>query len=514
MSVRGGPNGASHAQGSRSGRGGLTAVWHDAVRGSPDGVVACLLLLGSLVVLFVRLGAGPFSNWDEAVYAQIAHEMIIRGDFITPTWQYVPFFQNLPSAPPLYIWEMAVPFALFGESEFWARVPSAIAGASLVAITYLLARQAWDRPRSVVSASILLASGAFLWYARYATLDITLTALFFLGVLGLTRVTVDKRWWYLVGVSFGLGFMAKHVGIVVLAGLALLALVRDSEFRRAMRSREFAIAVSLGLAVASPWYVVMYAIHGDRFLQASVGVNIVARISQPLNGNSGGPFFYAAELFRRFFPWSVFVVPALFAVPRSGPGGNIKRVMLAVLVGVFVIYTAIPSKLAWYIVPLYPAAAILVGGFLTDGRLRRFVSGVVARIPLLGPPMSNVAMAFVVIALFIVSFIALPPARVFERDQEVRPYVDLAREIHRAPGQPLDPVLVLDADIVPSVVYYADRPAVVANDSTSIMATVRAHGPIPAILPVDGLSVVQSCCAIDVRSEDRGWLLGVVSVRP
>jgi len=89
-----------------------------------------VLLLGGWT-LFFQLGEGSLNDWDEATYAEIAREMVTRGDWITPYWNGAPFHDK----PPLVMWFMAAGMTIIKSPELAARLPSAIAGLFAIATT-------------------------------------------------------------------------------------------------------------------------------------------------------------------------------------------------------------------------------------------------------------------------------------------------------------------------------------------------------------------------------------------
>jgi len=87
------------------------------------------------------LGGGSLAAWDEAIYAQVSKEMVQGGDWLTPHWEYTVWFEK----PPLFMWITALFYRLFGVSEFWTRMPSALSGVALVGVTYLIGKSTDDR---------------------------------------------------------------------------------------------------------------------------------------------------------------------------------------------------------------------------------------------------------------------------------------------------------------------------------------------------------------------------------
>ena len=91
-----------------------------------------VLLVGVSVELLWKLGSGSLADWDEAIYAEIAWEILQDGDWLTLHWGYEPWFEK----PPLLMWITASFYQIFGTNEFWARAASAVSGIALILITY------------------------------------------------------------------------------------------------------------------------------------------------------------------------------------------------------------------------------------------------------------------------------------------------------------------------------------------------------------------------------------------
>ena len=127
-------------------------------------------MAASIEILW-QLGSGSLQDWDEAIYAEIAWEIIQRGDWLTLHWGYEPWFEK----PPLLMWCTALLYQLFSVDEFWSRAASAFSGIALTFITYATGKWLYDRHVGLLSAAVLLSSYDFLFYARFGTADVMLT---------------------------------------------------------------------------------------------------------------------------------------------------------------------------------------------------------------------------------------------------------------------------------------------------------------------------------------------------
>ena len=113
---------------------------------------------------FLALGAqvndAPLVDWDEATYAEVAHEAVASGHYLDLTWNGAPYLKK----PPMLFWMAALSFKTFGESEFSARLPSVLAGAGTLILIYLAGAAAAGRIAGILSALIPL--GFYFFIAR------------------------------------------------------------------------------------------------------------------------------------------------------------------------------------------------------------------------------------------------------------------------------------------------------------------------------------------------------------
>jgi 4-amino-4-deoxy-L-arabinose transferase-like glycosyltransferase len=362
-----------------------------------QGLWLAILTLGALALLSWRLGATSLNDWDEAIYAQVAKEIVTSGDWLTLHWGYEPWFHK----PPLFMWATAGFFKLFGVSEFWARFPSVLAGAGLVGCTYLIAAKLEGHLVGLISVAVLMTNYTFVHFSRFGTTDIALTFFSYLAIFAyLCVVQGRRRAWYGVGAAIAAAAMIKGVaGLGIAIALALTLLITG---RVAQTLRCSAFWGSLGLAglIVIPWHAAMLALHGQAFVDQYLLYHVVERSTGGgLEGNEGGIFYYFGVLGKGFFPW-VYLLPfglwkqlkTLWqpvkqqfakaaprqsflglptAQPASPPRSFIARlqsradlilpIFVAVIFGGFSLSS---TKLPWYIIPIYPALAIWIGSLL------------------------------------------------------------------------------------------------------------------------------------------------------
>ena len=310
--------------------------------------------------------------------------MIKRGDYV------VPHFNNQLrlDKPPLTYWAQVASYRLFGEDDFAARFPSAIA-AALVAVSVLAwGRQTGGNRVGSCAAIIFTLSLQTFLHAKAAVADMWLvlfvTTAHWAGwkLIGRNKpqgavedlaserfsdLTIsERRGWRLVFyVSLALGFLAK--GPIAWTPLLTFALMkffaRDLELSKNFK---FVRGILLMLAIVSLWGIpALIETHGE-FLRIGIGRHVIGRSFGAMEGhgaNSLGVYllllpFYFVTVFVSFFPWSI-KLPAL----TKKLWRERERLDLYLLCGagiIFLIFTLIKTKLPHYILPAFPLLALLV----------------------------------------------------------------------------------------------------------------------------------------------------------
>jgi 4-amino-4-deoxy-L-arabinose transferase len=324
------------------------------------GVIALFaVILAALVVLFLRLGAYPLLDPDEARFAQTSVEMMHSGDYVVPTFEGKPRIVK----PPLLHWIQASLFRLGGPSEMLARLPAA--GATLISLL-LLAWVGWRRfgvEGAAWSAAVFLTFPIVVMIARIGTLD-ALLSVHILAVVALDLVQPDGRGLQrsaVIGGLLGLAFLVKGPVGVALPLLLRLA-GRTATGRDLLPGVRSSITALLAwAAVTLPWGLV--------FLQRIGAVNTAGTVrSEVFSRYFEGTvhvepwWFLGAAAGIAFLPWAV---PLAFGTVRGltrwrDPESPTGPYAAAGFVAGLVFFSIGKGKLASYILPLAPLAAIVV----------------------------------------------------------------------------------------------------------------------------------------------------------
>ena len=329
-----------------------------------SGEIFFILILLSLCALlfFFHLGKDPLWDGDEGMHAATSKDMVLSGDWITPTLNGEKFYDK----PVLYNWFVSLSLLAFGFNEFAARLPSALLGTGCVILVFLLGRRMFGPMAGFLSGVILATSGEQVTLSRTVVHDIALAffvtlALYFFYA-GFKQERRLKRYLLLFYASCGFAVMAKGpLGALLPAMVISLFLL----FRRRLSLlREFLSpgGILLFIVIAAPWYVLIILRNRDYGSYFFIQQNLMNFLSSEAR-HSAPFYYYFPVLLAGFFPWSCFLPLALiraFRVRLIKMDDGVAFLVVWFLV-VFLFFSAASSKLATYLLPMFPAVSCLVG---------------------------------------------------------------------------------------------------------------------------------------------------------
>lgn len=320
---------------------------------APPRVVLALVAAAYVLPLVLPV---PLMEDDEGLHAAIAIEMLERGDWTVPRLLGEPFRDK----PILYFWMQAASLAAFGASEFAIRLPGTLMALAAMAATAWLGRTligpvvgAWA---AVVYGTMLLPFAVSL-SPLHDLVMVPLVALAF-GVFWrlhhASTVGATVGWTIAAGVVLGLSMLGKGLTGVGLVGVGMVAWMAWTRTWSAGLVAGAAASLVIGAAIAWPWYAAME--------QASPGYLAYFFLQRHVEGvtgdtqrHAGRPFWYYAPILAAgAWPWLVDLARRPFGVASAA-----ERLLWAWLAADVVLLSAAGSKLATYVLPVFPAMAIL-----------------------------------------------------------------------------------------------------------------------------------------------------------
>ena len=325
----------------------------------------------------------PLIDRDEPRFAEASREMIERGDYI------VPHFNNQLrlDKPPLAYWAQIASFEIFGENDFAARFPSAIA-AALVAMSIL----AWgkkiggDRVGWWAAIIFTLSLQTFV-HAKAAVADMWLVLFVTLAhwagweLLKVQKTPNTERrtpniewfWWTTFWSSLALGFLAKGP----IAWTPLLTLAAMKYFSRDVdlaKRFKFLRGILLTLALVALWGVpALIQTHGE-FFKIGIGRHVIGRSFSAMESHGSNSLwiyllllpFYFVTIFASFFPWSIKLPSLTKKLWRDRD--KIDIYLLCGAGAIFVVFTLIKTKLPHYTLPAFPLLSLFVARHIDNER--------------------------------------------------------------------------------------------------------------------------------------------------
>ncbi|WP_316980050.1 ArnT family glycosyltransferase [Shumkonia mesophila] len=331
-----------------------------------------------LALVAVTLFSRPLMPVDETRYLSVAWDMWQRGDFLVPHINGEPYSHK----PPLLFWLMHAGWAVTGVNEWWPRLVAPLFGLGCLFLTRSLARRLWpDRPEVALLAPVIVLGSLF--WTLFSTLTFFDPLLAFFALLGIgglitARQRAGWRGFIVTGVAIGLGVLAKGPAILVhVLPAALLAplwaprLIGPSGAAAPGPGwpRWYAgvlVSVLLGAAIGLAWAVPAAMSGGPEYANAIFWGQSAGRMVESFA--HGRPWWWFAALLPvMLLPW-----PAWPGAWRAVAGGRFAlseggvRLCLAWFVPALLVFSAISGKQPHYLLPEFPALALILGRLLAD----------------------------------------------------------------------------------------------------------------------------------------------------
>ena len=362
---------------------------------------------------FASLGTIRLWDEDEPKNAVCGREMFLRGDWVVPTYNDKLSLDK----PVLLYWGMIAAYHLLGVTELAARLPSALAGIGTIVLTFHLGRLLVDSRTGLLASCLTVSALMFSVLARGATPDSLLILCVTVSLWSFVAGVASRRGGHFcgrsdspnptsihktglppsawLGVYTGIGFavLAKGpIGIVMplaIIGLFLLlfddneetsiestfvgrvrCLLAPRRYLRVVKTLRLGWGLLLVAAIALPWYILVALQTDGEWLVGFLGTHNVGRFLHPMEHHRGLPIYYIVAIMAGFFPGSVFLPVSVWEMARETRkrGAECQSAgFLFCWIGCFVVFFSLAAtKLPNYVVPCYPALAVICGSWLTS----------------------------------------------------------------------------------------------------------------------------------------------------
>ena len=343
------------------------------------------LVLGCTCLLIYFHGLGRMQlKREEPRQALVAREMLATGEWIVPTISGQPY----PAEPPLPSWLIALSAAPTGRvTETTARLPSALSVVAIVFLIYWTGRTFLGRRAAFLSGLIVATTSLFIERGVLAEVDVLFALWMTAAVLFLFRALHKKPSsgldWLLAYASLALACLTKGPPALVFFFGTMLALIWLDKDRASLRTRQHLLGLGVFLAIAAAWVVaVSYQVGPKLFFQSMHGQVVRGIASDSVLRHLASLFYCPAHVLAGFLPWTPLLLLALGSLrryPLGPPRKHLVRFVVIYAAASLVLGSLCAGRPAGYILPLFPALALLAGD-VCDRLLSRELAPRLARI--------------------------------------------------------------------------------------------------------------------------------------
>ena len=329
-----------------------------------------VLALAALVIWFGNLDYRKLIKPDEGRYAELSREMAVTGDWVTPRLNGIKYFEK----PPLNYWAGAAAFNLFGQREWAARLWSALTGLFGIVLAWYAGRELFGPRAGVYSAVVLGSSLMYVVVAHLNTLDMGLTFFLFLALCAFLLGQRDEagprdnaRWMHVAWAAMAGAVLSKGLVGIVIPGATLVLYSLVQRDWRVWRRLHLTTGLLLFLAIAAPWFALV-SMRNPEFAWFFFVHEHLLRYTTKIHQRDEPWYYFIPLLIAGGLPWTVVMLDAAWHSWKAEARKTFQaRRFLLIWCGfVLLFFSASGSKLPPYILPLFPALALLTAWRLTS----------------------------------------------------------------------------------------------------------------------------------------------------
>lgn len=346
------------------------------------------LIIAVAVIWFANLEYRKLIKPDEGRYAEISREMVVSGDWTTPRLNDLKYFEK----PPLQYWATATAYELFGQHQWTSRLWTALTGFAGILLVWFAGLRLFGREAANYAAILLGSSMLYSLMAHINTLDMGVTFFITLGIVGLllgqseTDRNKQRNWMLLAWAGLALAVLSKGLMGLVLPGAALFIYMVVQRDFSVLKRMHWLPGLAVFLLITAPWfYLVMKA--NPEFFQKFFIYEHYTRFTTKDLGRYQPWYYFVPVLLTGMLPWTILMFDTLIKAWRASrlPGKtfNAARFLLVWAVFIYLFFTVSGSKLPSYLLPMFPALALLMGKQLVEMSSRRLFWMIAPMLPLM-----------------------------------------------------------------------------------------------------------------------------------
>jgi 4-amino-4-deoxy-L-arabinose transferase-like glycosyltransferase len=303
---------------------------------------------------------------DEGRYAEIAREMLVTGDWITPRYNGYKYFEK----PPLQAWATAAAFQVFGIGDWQARLWTALTGFLTILIVGFTGARIFNARSGWLAAVVLASSPMWVISGHFNSLDMGLSSFLVAALCSLLIAQTSqnknscRNWMWACWVFMALATLSKGVIGAAIPAMVLIAYsISAWDWKIWTRLRLFSGTI-LFFAITAPWFVLV-AQRNPEFLEFFFIHEHLQRFTQDAHSRTGPIYYFVPLLLIGLLPWALQIPGSLIqAWTERRREFSPSWLLVCWFVVIFAFFSVSHSKLPGYIIPVFPALALIIGNRL------------------------------------------------------------------------------------------------------------------------------------------------------
>lgn len=348
------------------------------------------LIVLVVLVWFCNLEYRTLIKPDEGRYAEIPREMVVSGDWTTPRLNDLKYFEK----PPLQYWATATAYKVFGQHEWTSRLWTALTGFAGIALVCFAGTRLFGRETSWYASLLLGSSLLYVMMGHVNTLDMGVTFFITLGIVGLllgqtaTHYADQRNGMWLAWLGMGLAVLSKGLMGIILPGTALLIYAAIHRDLGVLKRMHWLSGLLIFFAITAPWFYAVTQANPEFFERFFIYEHYTRFTTKDL-GRYQPWYYFVPILLVGALPWTLLMFDSMVRSWRiqsnyssSGKPFHPARFLLIWVVFIYVFFSISGSKLPSYLLPMFPALALLMGKRLTEMREKTLLWQLLPLIPL------------------------------------------------------------------------------------------------------------------------------------
>ncbi len=324
-----------------------------------------------LVIIYALLWFGTLDYRhlipsDEGRYAEIAREMLVTGDWVTPRYNGYKYFEK----PPLQAWATAAAFQMFGIGEWQARLWTALTGFFTILLIGFTGARIYNARAGWLASAVLASSPMWVISGHFNSLDMGLSAFLVAALCSLLLAQTSqnkhscRNWMWACWAFMGLATLSKGViGVAIPAMVFIAYSISTWDWKIWTRLRIFSGSI-LFLAITAPWFLLVSQ-RNPEFLEFFFIHEHLQRFTQDAHSRTGPIYYFVPLLLVGILPWFLQIPGAVIEAWRERRREfSAGWLLVCWFVVIFAFFSVSRSKLPGYIIPIFPALALLIGNRL------------------------------------------------------------------------------------------------------------------------------------------------------